>query len=139
MYIKNIVNGIVDNGDEEEESELLEDEEEEEVEEETYFPHELTSPEPIIVYGRDVDSPRSISEYSVDYSRLSSELTFSEYVCNLIDFYFSALMLLVGRQEGYLACKKLSGGCWHCYLSGKRCRFAFGSADATGTHCLLLQ
>jgi len=24
--------------------------------------------------------------------------------------YFSALMLLVGRQEGHLACKKLSGG-----------------------------
>jgi len=23
---------------------------------------------------------------------------------------FSALMLLVGRQEGHLACKKLSGG-----------------------------
>jgi len=28
------------------------------------------------------------------------------------------LTLLVGRQEGYLACKKLSGGCWHGYLSG---------------------
>jgi len=24
--------------------------------------------------------------------------------------YFSALALLVGRQEGHLACKKLSGG-----------------------------
>jgi len=24
--------------------------------------------------------------------------------------YFSALMLLVGQQEGHLACKKLSGG-----------------------------
>jgi len=26
--------------------------------------------------------------------------------------------LLVGQQEGHLACKKLSGGCWHGYLSG---------------------
>jgi len=26
------------------------------------------------------------------------------------DFAFSALTLLVGRQEGHLACKKLTGG-----------------------------
>jgi len=39
---------------------------------------------------------------------------------------FSALTLLVGQQEGHLACKKkLSGGVL--------------SADATTTHCLLLQ
>ena len=31
---------------------------------------------------------------------------------------FSASTLLVGRQEGHPACKKLSGGCWHGYLSG---------------------
>ena len=51
---------------------------------------------------------------------------------------FSALMLLVGRQEGHPACKKLSGGtvgCWHGYLSGARCRLAYGPADATATHC----
>ena len=48
---------------------------------------------------------------------------------------FSALTLLVGRQEGHPACKKLSGG----YLSGARCRLAYGPADATATHCLLLQ
>jgi len=52
---------------------------------------------------------------------------------------FSALTLLVGRQEGHLACKKLSGGCWHGYLSEARCRLAYGPADATATHCLLLQ
>ena len=33
------------------------------------------------------------------------------YVCMLfINFAFSALTLLVGRQEGHPACKKLSGG-----------------------------
>jgi len=33
------------------------------------------------------------------------------YVCMLfINFAFSALMLLVGRQEGHPDCKKLSGG-----------------------------
>jgi len=54
-------------------------------------------------------------------------------------FAFSALMLLVRQQEGHPACKKLSGGCWHGYLSGVSCRFAYGPADATATHYLLLQ
>jgi len=39
----------------------------------------------------------------------------------------------VGWQEGHPACKKLSGGCWHGYLSGARCRFAYGPADAPAT------
>ena len=51
---------------------------------------------------------------------------------------FSALTLLVGRQEGHLACKKLSGGML-AWLSGLRCRLAYGLADATATHYLLLQ
>ena len=51
---------------------------------------------------------------------------------------FSALTLLVGRQEGHPACKKTGVGCWHGYLSGARCRLAYGLADATVTHCLLL-
>jgi len=29
-------------------------------------------------------------------------------------------------------------GYWHGYLSGARCRLAYGPADATATHCLLL-
>jgi len=38
----------------------------------------------------------------------------------IVIFAFSALTLLVGRQEGHLACKKLSGGvlawlsAWSC-------------------------
>jgi len=57
------------------------------------------------------------------------------------DSAFSALTLLVGRQEGHQACKKLSGGvlAWFFYLSGARCRLAYGPVDATATHCLLLQ
>jgi len=54
-------------------------------------------------------------------------------------YAFSALTLLVGSQEGHSACKKLSGGMRHCYLSGMRCKFAYGPADATATHYLLLQ
>jgi len=45
---------------------------------------------------------------------------------------------LVGRK-GIRPVKKLCDGCWHGYLSGTICRFAYGLADATATHCLLLQ
>ena len=50
---------------------------------------------------------------------------------------FSALTLLVGWQEGHLAYKKVSGG--RGYLLGARCTLAYGPADATATHSLLLQ
>ena len=52
---------------------------------------------------------------------------------------FSALTLLVGQQEGHPACKNRVVGCWCGCLSGARCRLAYGSADATATHRLLLQ
>ena len=46
---------------------------------------------------------------------------------------FSALTLLVGRQEGHPVCKNWAVGCWRSYLSGARCRLAYGPADATAT------
>jgi len=57
---------------------------------------------------------------------------------NTDDVYyaFSASMLLAGRHEEHPACKKLSGGVLRGYLSGARCRLAYGPADATATHCL---
>jgi len=51
---------------------------------------------------------------------------------------FSAIIALVGQQEGHPACKKRVVGCWRGCLSGARCRLAYGPADATATHCLLL-
>jgi len=51
---------------------------------------------------------------------------------------FSALTLLVGWQEGHPDCKNWAVGCWHGCLSGTRCSLAYGPADATATHCLLL-
>jgi len=53
--------------------------------------------------------------------------------------YILLLTLLVGRQEGHPVCKKLSGGVLALYLSGDRCRLAYGPADAIAAHCLLLQ
>ena len=45
---------------------------------------------------------------------------------------FSALTLLIGRQEGHPACKKSRVvGCWCGCLSEARCRLAYGPADAT--------
>jgi len=64
-------------------------------------------------------------------SRVWATFTFLLLYCSA----FSALTLLVGRQEGHLACEKLSG--W--VLSGARCRLAYGPAGATATHSLLLQ
>jgi len=51
------------------------------------------------------------------------------------------LMLLVGRQKGHPACKKTEwwgAGMVICLERGA-CRLAYGPADATATHCLLLQ
>jgi len=52
---------------------------------------------------------------------------------------FSAVTQLVGRQEGHLACNKLSGGVLVWLSVWVRCRLACGPADTTTTHCLLLQ
>ena len=47
-------------------------------------------------------------------------------------FAFSALTLLVGRQEEHLACKTCVMRCWCEDLSGARCRlFVYGPVDAT--------
>jgi len=61
----------------------------------------------------------------VEYQRIKDYLFYY--------FPFSALMLLVGRYERHPACKELSGGllAWGVY--------AYGPADATASHCLLLQ
>jgi len=53
---------------------------------------------------------------------------------------FSALTLLVGRQEGHPACKNtLSGGVLAWLSVWSEVRLAYGPADATATHCLSLQ
>jgi len=83
-------------------------------------------------------------------SLVYSRLTFNS-VCHLClleasdlqgPVAFSALTLLAGRQEEHPACKKTerwNPGVVVCLDSGARCRLAYGPADATATHCLLLQ
>jgi len=75
------------------------------------------------------------------YARIPLESrvqTSPNFLCMLL-LAFSALMLLVERQEGHLACKNWAVRCWRGYLSGARCRLAYGPADAIATRCLLLQ
>ena len=50
---------------------------------------------------------------------------------------FSALTLLVGRED--LACKKLSGEVLAWLSVWSKVHIAYGPADATASHCLLLQ
>ena len=45
----------------------------------------------------------------------------------------------LGGRKGIWPVKNWVVGCWRSYLSGARCRLAYSPADATGTHCLLLQ
>ena len=52
---------------------------------------------------------------------------------------FSALTLLVGRQEGHPACKKQSGGVMAWLSVWSEVQTCTCPADATATHYLLLQ
>jgi len=45
----------------------------------------------------------------------------------------------LGGRKGIRPVKNWVVGYWRGYLSGTRCRLAYGPADATATHCLLLQ
>jgi len=59
----------------------------------------------------------------------------AEEYFSIVFFSFSALTLLVRRKEGHPTLKKLGGGML-AWLSGIRCRLAYGPADATATHYL---
>jgi len=43
----------------------------------------------------------------------------------------------LGGRKGIRPVKNWVVGCWHGYVSGSRCRFAYGPDDATVTHLLL--
>jgi len=45
----------------------------------------------------------------------------------------------LGGRKSIRPVKSWVVGCWHGYQSGARCRLAYHPADATATHCLLLQ
>ena len=86
------------------------------------------------------DTGSAEDAYSIKHMKSLLCERYGDNVCIAeVSVAFSALALLVGRQEGHPACKKLSCGVLHGYLSGARCRLAYGPADDTASHCLLLQ
>ena len=66
-------------------------------------------------------------------------LDFREFVVIYGIYAFSALMLLVGRQEGHPACKKVSGEVLAWLSVWSEVQTCICPADATATRCLLLQ
>jgi len=63
------------------------------------------------------------------------------FIFNFSNFLPSVLWSCwLGSRKGIWPVKNLRVvGYWHGYLSGVRCRVAYGPADAAATHCLLLQ
>ena len=56
---------------------------------------------------------------------------------SILTYYINCLQCF--DAVGWAAGRASGRGLLSCYLSGARCRLACGPADATATHCLLLQ
>ena len=65
-----------------------------------------------------------------------TELPLITYSCTMPSVLWRCWL---GGRKGIWPVKNWVVGCWRGYLSGARCRLAYGPADATATHCLLLQ
>ena len=63
------------------------------------------------------------------------------YIYYVMQYVMSSMLwrCWLGSWKGIWPVKNWVVGCWRGYLSGTRCRLAYGPADATATHCLLLQ
>ena len=61
------------------------------------------------VFGLSVSAHTYVHTYTLSHCPTGLQLTFS-LSFGAVSLAFSALTLLVGRQEGHPACKKLSGG-----------------------------
>ena len=79
-------------------------------------------------------------------SILSGQLTVSKQWPDFYGIWYTDILLhpvlwrcWLGGRNGTRSVKNWVVGCWRGYLSGARCRFAYGPADATATHCLLLE
>ena len=59
--------------------------------------------------------------------------------CSLLHIPSVLWRCWLGGRKGIRPVKNWVVGCWCGCLFGERCRLAYGPADATATHCLLLQ
>jgi len=62
------------------------------------------------------------------------QLDCMQVICSLLPSMLWCCWL--GGRKGIRPVKNWVMGYWHGYVSGSRCRFAYGSADAAATHCL---
>jgi len=93
----------------------------------------------IFIFGcqhvRELFKPRYINRHITSHYECLFHLEYSVTVqCS-----FSALTLLVGQQEGHPSCKKTEWWGAVVVICLERCRLAYGPADATATHGLLLR
>jgi len=93
----------------------------------------------IICYVAVVGSSSDVSGFGLDGSSVDKSRNSFRFV-RVVLFVPSVLWrCLLGCRKGIQPVKNWVVGCWHGYLSGAKCRLAYGPADATATHCLVLQ
>ena len=99
--------------------------------------HPLT---PILIIRRPL-STSSIYYVSSDWLIRDAAVLLLAVCINIIIIIVPSVLwhCWLGGRKGIRPVKNWVVGCWHSYLSGARCRLAYGPADATATHCLLLQ
>ena len=84
-----------------------------------------------------IDDPDSVS---ITITRCSPQ-ALKILLSNWLIYMFPSVLwrCSLGGRKGIRPVKNWVVGCWRGYLSGAMCRFAYGPADATATHCLLLR
>jgi len=89
------------------------------------------------VYFQGINSWEQKWKIRIDVAR---EYVKNDSMRNIICWLFYMPSVLwqcwLGDRKGIRPVKNWVVGCWHGYLSGVRCRLAYGPADATATHCL---
>jgi len=73
-----------------------------------------------------------------DTWQFSCDFSLDIYSLLLCKYFLPSVLwhCLLGSRKGIQPVNNWVVGCWHGYLSGARCRLAYGPADATATHCL---
>ena len=91
-----------------------------------------------MTYALHCSSPYHLIPWSI--ARWSSDFSVTVILFKIKIFVPSVLWRCwLGGRKGIRFVKNWVVRCWCGYLSGARCRLAYGPADVTATHCLLLQ
>jgi len=110
----------------------------------TYWPWEVTGPGVEGVVFKHMSAVSYWNKHTCSVACESVEIVrlIMWVVCFLILWRSSPSVLWrcwLGGRKGIRPDKNWVVGCWRGCLSGAMCRFAYGPADATAIHCVLLQ